>query len=369
MKVAIVVDTCVAGGVSKALNDFIKCLHKELEITLFVRDIDTAKSFYLPEGVECRGWSAKKKDIKNSFMSLINHRNFQKKRVFDARQYKNIDGEYDCVIGYQMIANDVLVMALEKINAKRRVLWLHGKKNFAKKNMKFFDNLYAKADLVVAVSKDTEDRFKKLMPSCAKKTTTVNNFYDFGLIKEKSAKEQNDFVKKDNEIIIVSTGRLSKEKGFDRVPQVTEKLVKDGHNIKWYIAGNGEKMDSINEQIKERAMEDHIFMLGYRDNPYPHVKQCDIYVQPSYSEGFCTSTMEAKILKRPVVTTDVPGMNEQFDNGVDGLIVESSVDGIYRGIKELIESIQLYNKIIDNLNSQTFTNDEEVAKAIKAIIG
>ena len=370
MKVAIVVDTCTAGGVSKALSDFIKCLYdKDLEITLLVRDIHTVKSFYLPKGVAYKAWPNKKKNIKNSLLALLNKRNFQVKRVYDARQYINSEDDYDCVIGYQMIANDVLVMSLEKINAKRKVLWLHGKKTFVKKNMKFFDDLYCKADLIVAVSKDTEDRFKKLMPSCAGKTTTIHNFYDFDLIEAKSREEQNDFSKKDDEIIIVTTGRLSKEKGFDRVPEVTQKLVQDGHNIQWYVVGNGEKLDSINAEIGERQMGDHVHMLGYRDNPYPHVKQCDIYVQPSYTEGFCTSTMEAKILKKPVVTTDVPGMREQFVNEVDGMIVESSVDGIYQGIKRLIEDKALFDSICKNLENQNFSNDEEVQKALKAIKG
>ena len=101
MKVAIVVDTCVAGGVSKALNDFIKCLYRELDITLFVRDINTITSFSLPEGVTYKSWSEKKKDCVNSFLAMLNIRNFQRKRVYDARKYTCIDEEFDCVIGYQ----------------------------------------------------------------------------------------------------------------------------------------------------------------------------------------------------------------------------------------------------------------------------
>lgn len=368
-KVAIVVDTCTAGGVSKALNDFIKCLHNDLDITLFVRDIHTVESFYLPEGVAYRRWPDKKNKITNSLMSLINTRNFQRRRVYDARQYMKVEEKFDCVIGYQMISNDVTVMTLEKINAERKILWLHGKKNFSKNNIKFFDNLYSDADMIVSVSKDTEERFKKLMPSCADKTTTIHNFYDFDMIESKAQEKQDDFVKNNDEIIIVSTGRLSKEKGFDRVPAVTQKLVNDGYNIQWYVAGDGEKMDSINAEIKERNMHKHVHMLGYRNNPYPHVKQCDIYVQPSYTEGYCTSTMEAKILKKPVVTTDVPGMNEQFVSGYDGLIVDSSVDGLYNGIKSLIESKEIYDTVVTNLNAQTITNDEEVQLALKAIKG
>lgn len=372
-KLAIIVDTCMAGGVSKALNDFIKCLSQtDLEITLFVKKFDTVKNFYLPDGVKCCPWPDKKrlpKVLKNKFLELLNKRNYQRSIVYNAEQYNSIEDEFDCVIGYQMISNDVTVMTLDKINAKRKVLWLHGKKKFSKNNMKFFDNLYSKADMIVAVSKDTEERFKTLMPKSVNKTTTIHNFYDFDLIEAEANKKFNGFDKNDNEIVIVSTGRISKEKGFDRVPEVTQKLVNDGHNIQWYVVGDGAMLSEVNENIKNMGLQEHIHMVGYKNNPYPYVKYCDIYVQPSYTEGFCTSTMEAKILKRPVVTTDVPGMNEQFVNEYDGLIVESSVDGLYNGIKLLIEDKHLYESIVQNLEKQTLSNEEEVQKALKVIKG
>lgn len=373
-KLAIIVDTCLAGGVSKALLDFIRCIDKPtIEVTLFVRDIDSTKHFLLPEDVLTKSWPSKQVDSNkerlNKLHVLINKRDFARRTVYEARFYNHIEGEFDCVIGYQMISNDVTVMSLEKINAKRKILWLHGKKNFAKKNLHFFDKLYSKADVIVAVSKDTEERFKKLMPQCKDKTTTVHNFYDFDLIYEKASEHITGIKNNKNEIVIVSTGRLSKEKGFDRVPDVTKKLIDHGYNIQWFVAGDGEMMRIIQKKISELSMEDYVHMIGFIKNPYPYVNQCDIYVQPSYTEGFCTSTMEAKILRKPVVTTDVPGMNEQFVNEYDGLIVESSIDGLYQGIKRLIDDKELYKTIIDNLNAETFSNDEEVAKALKVIMG
>ena len=374
LRLAIIVDTCLAGGVSKALADFIKYLDRpDFIITLFVRDFDSTKQFPLPKGVLTKPWPSKQvvsnKDKLNKLHVLINKRDFARRTVYEARFYNHIEGEFDCVIGYQMISNDVTIMSLEKIKAKRKILWLHGKKNFAKKNLHFFDKLYSKADVIVAVSKDTEERFQELMPLCKNKTTTVHNFYDFNLIYDKASVRISEIKKDKNEIIIVSTGRLSKEKGFDRVPDVTKKLIEHGYNIQWYVAGSGEMTETIRKKISDLALDDYVHMIGYINNPYPYVKQCDIYVQPSYSEGFCTSTMEAKILRKPVVTTDVPGMNEQFINEYDGVIVESSIDGLYQGIKRLIDNRKLYKYIVDNLYSETFSNDEELQKALRIIMG
>ena len=94
---------------------------------------------------------------------------------------------------------------------------------------------------------------------------------------------------------------------------------------------------------------------------------CDIYVQPSYSEGYCTTTMEAKILHKPIVTTDVPGMREQFESGKDGLIVESSVDGLYEGIKTLLDNPDIAQGFIKSLESEILDNSGELEKLYRFI--
>ena len=116
-------------------------------------------------------------------------------------------------------------------------------------------------------------------------------------------------------------------------------------------------------------MADAVHLLGHQSNPYPYIQQCDIYVQPSYTEGFCTSTMEAKILGKPVVTTDVPGMREQFVSGENGLIVESSEDGLYQGIKQLLDHPELMAKIVQNLQAAPISNDEVLRQTMEVIEG
>ena len=381
-KIAIVIEVFGNGGVSKVLKDFLIIISKYVcEITLFIRDYDNSILQDIPSNVTYKRFPQKKgffqylktrglicslEYLYNRFVARFFFWNYQKQTICSARCYDILPGEYDCVIGYHMAVNAVTVMALEKTSAKKKVLWLHGKKTFHKKNMRMFSLLYKKADAIVAVSKDTEERLVRLFPELTCKATTIHNFYDFDLILQK-ASEPIEPLKKNNEAIIVSTGRLSQEKGFDRVPEVAKKLVDDGYNIKWYIVGDGNKRESISASIQEKGLEKNVILLGYIDNPFPYVKNCDIYVQPSYTEGFCTSTMEAKILKRPVVTTDVPGMNEQFTNGHDGLIVESSIDGLYCGIKRLLDDQQLYEDIIQRLNEKKLTNDEEVQKALRVI--
>lgn len=370
-RIAVVIDSYTCGGVAMAAQVFLQFLAKEhYEITLFVRNYDPTKMLPVPPGVECRSWGETRIfSPYNRLRALLNWRNFGKKAVYQARCTDMLPGEYDCAIAYQMISNDVTIMALEKIRAKRKVLWLHGKKNFRERDLAFYDKLYAKADQIVCVSLETEERFRSLMPKCADKTVTIHNFYDIPFIREQALALAEGMNTNPGSIKIVSVGRLSKEKGFDRVPEVARRLEDAGYDFHWYIVGDGDKSVDVKASLREKQVEDRVHLLGHRKNPYPYVGNCDIYVQPSYTEGFCTSTMEAKILFRPVVTTDVPGMREQFVDGENGLIVDSSIDGLYDGIKRLIDTPQLMQRIIENLHLEPISNDSVLRQTMEAIEG
>ena len=371
LRIAVVIDSYARGGVAMAAQVFLQFLVQEhYEITLFVRNYEPDNMLPVPDGVICLPWESKKKfSPVNQLHILLNWRNFGKKAIYQARCRKDFPGEYDCAIAYQMVANDVTVVTLEKIRAKRKVLWLHGQKNFREKDLPFYDNLYAKADQIVCVSLDTEHRFRGLMPKCADKLVTIHNLYDIPSIRARATAPAEGMDADSPAVKIVSVGRISKEKGFDRVPPVALALRDAGYDFHWYIVGDGNTRASVEADICAKSLQDCVHLLGHRSNPFPYVQQCNIYVQPSYTEGFCTSTMEAKILCKPVVATDVPGMREQFLDGENGLIVESSAEGIYEGIRQLLDNPALMQKIENNLRSNPVTNADALRQTMEVIEG
>lgn len=371
IKIAVVIDSYTRGGVAMAAQVFLQFLAKEhYAITLFVRNYEPDRMLSVPEGVDCRPWMLKQRFAPwNRLLSALSWRNFGRKAVYDARCLEMFPGEYDCAIAYQMVANDVTVVTLEKIRAKRKVLWLHGKKTFREKDLAFYDGLYSRADRIVCVSLETEERFRSLMPRCSDKTVTIHNLYDIPFVRSQAQLPAEGMEKQPGAVSIVSVGRISKEKGFDRVPAVVQALTDAGYDVHWYIVGDGDKRAEVEADIQARYLENKIHLLGHRSNPFPYVQQCDIYVQPSYTEGFCTSTMEAKILYKPVVTTDVPGMREQFVSGENGLIVESSVDGLIDGIRQLLDSPELRQKIVESLRKEPISNEETLRKTMAVIDG
>lgn len=369
-KIAVIIDRYFRGGVALALQVLLQELAGEdYRITLFVRDLGASALLPLPEGVECRSWGRETLSPGNRLRALLSWRNAGRQKVYRARCRRELPGEYDCAIAYHMVVNDVAVMALEKIKARRKILWVHNKKTFRDWDLAFYDDLYSKADKIVCVSLETEERFKRLMPKCAHKTVTIHNLYDIPLIRSRAQQSAGDMDVSDKAVKIVSVGRISKEKGFDRVAEVTRRLTDAGYDIRWYIVGDGNTRAAVEADIREKQVEDRVILLGHRENPYPYVANCDIYVQPSYTEGFCTSTMEAKILGKAVVTTDVPGMAEQFVSGENGLIVESSADGLFDGIRRLLDEPGLRARIEEKLGAEPVSNGEVLRRTMAAIDG
>jgi len=162
---------------------------------------------------------------------------------------------------------------------------------------------------------------------------------------------------------ILTVGRLSTEKGQQMIPATVRLLLDAGYDVHWYLVGDGPLRETIEAEIEKYNVQDHVILLGTQMNPYPYIKNCDIYVQPSFSEGYCTTTMEAKILHKPIVTTDAPGMREQFVSGENGLIVDAMTpQALFEGIRTLLDHPELCQKFVGNLEKETFDNREELQK-------
>lgn len=114
--------------------------------------------------------------------------------------------------------------------------------------------------------------------------------------------------------------------------------------------------------IKENGLDDNFILLGNKSNPYPYLEECDIYVQTSYFEGYCTTTNEARILGKPIITTDVSGAREQFINYENGIIVPIDEIEVYKAVVELLDDNKLRDKLSNNLKCIDFTNNNDMYK-------
>jgi glycosyltransferase involved in cell wall biosynthesis len=169
-------------------------------------------------------------------------------------------------------------------------------------------------------------------------------------------------------IKLLSIGRFSYPKNFDNLPDICSRLVNEHGEVdlKWYIVGFGYE-EPIRRAIAESGMEEHVILLGKKENPYPYIKACDIYVQPSRYEGKSVTVREAQMLCKPVVVTNYPTASSQIQDGIDGVIVPMDNDGCAKGIANVIADSALQKRLIDYLSTHDYGNESEVEKIYKLL--
>jgi glycosyltransferase involved in cell wall biosynthesis len=128
------------------------------------------------------------------------------------------------------------------------------------------------------------------------------------------------------------------------------------------LIGFGGDESLIRANISEAGLEDQVIILGKKINPYPYMKACDIYVQPSRYEGKAVTVREAQILGKPVLITNFPTAKSQLEDGVDGMICPLSIDGVVDGIKTLIYDKELREKLVSTAAARNYSNRTEIKK-------
>ena len=136
---------------------------------------------------------------------------------------------------------------------------------------------------------------------------------------------------------IVTVGRLNLQKSFD-VSIDAMKFIKDaGIRARWYVLGEGDQREFLESRIDMLGLKEDFILLGNRANPYPYVKQCDLYVHASKFEGKSIAIQEARILGKPIVVTDCSGNREQINDGMDGRICDFDSNAIAETVIEMLK--------------------------------
>lgn len=277
-----------------------------------------------------------------------------------------ISEEYDLAIAYAGPMDFISYFVINKINAKKKVQWIHFDVTKIGFNINFASNIYIKFDKVFVVSKEGKLKLDNLLSVIKYKTEVFSNIVSPKTIR-KMADEGIGFNDEFDGIRILTVGRLSKEKGQDMTIPVLARLKSEGYDVRWYCIGEGSLRSECEQYTKKYKVENDFVLLGINSNPYPFMKQCDIYVQPSRYEGYCTTTVEAKCLYKISIVTNVNGMNEQFRNGKTGLISECNSDSLYENIKVLLDDKNLRENIKFNLLKEDINTDMEISKLYKLI--
>lgn len=275
----------------------------------------------------------------------------------------NSSVEYDLCISFLIPHN----IGKDKVNAKKRIAWIHTDYSTVSLNPEQELPVWEAYDNIVSISDDVSKSFTDKFPSLKDKIILIENILSSDFVR-KRAKQINVKNELNGSINLLSVGRYTAAKNYDNVPIICKILRDTGADVKWYIIGYGSDETLIRQRIMDAGMEEHVILLGKKDNPYPYIDACDIYVQPSRYEGKSVTVREAQILYKPVVVTNYKTASSQINDREDGIIVPMDNDGCAKGTSKLIKDRELQNKLRRNLIKGDFANKSEVNK-IYSLLG
>ena len=277
----------------------------------------------------------KQNHLKDSIVSL----EYSHKYTCPFMPHIQPDVEYDLAISY--LTPHYFVA--EKVRSKRKIAWIHTDYSQVSLDVKSETQMWGRYDRIISISAAVSKSFLSVFPDLKDKLLEMENILPERLILEQAeAFTVGTEMPKYEGINLLSIGRYCHAKNFDNVPDICRRMILLGANVRWYIIGFGNDEDLIKAKIKEAGMEERVILLGKKENPYPYIKACDLYVQPSRYEGRAVTVTEAQLLGKPVVITNYPTASSQLKNGVDGKIVPLDNQGCAEQIVELLA--KSYNK-------------------------
>lgn len=272
-------------------------------------------------------------------------------------------GEYDLAVSFLTPHNIVA----DKVKAKKKAAWIHTDYSKIDVDAELELPVWSKFDHVVSISDQVTENFLGVFPSLKDKIVRIDNILSPKFVRERAEQIPPEVINKEmpkeaGVTNLLSVGRFCYAKNYDNVPDICRRIIDAGANVRWYLIGYGGDEPLIRSKIAETGMEDRVIILGKKSNPYPYIKACDIYVQPSRYEGNSVTVREAQILCKPVVVTDYSTAKNQVNDGVDGVIVPLDNEECAHAISELCGDLLMQECIINNIQTMDFGNLAEVEK-------
>jgi len=273
-------------------------------------------------------------------------------------------GNYDLAISFLQPHNYVL----SKVRAKKKACWIHTDYTKVEFDVDAELPVWTAYDYVVSISPDVTKTFLQVFPTLSNKIVEIENILSSKFVRERAEETDvtNEMPKNEKTVNVLSVGRFSDAKNYDNVPDICRRVRENGIDLYWYIIGFGDET-LIRQKIHEAGMEDYVIILGKRTNPYPYMKACDIYAQPSRYEGKSVTVREAQMLGKPVVVTNYATAKSQIQDRIDGVIVPMDNKGCAEGMSVFIRNEELQKDIVNYLHGHDYGNTDEAEKLYRII--
>ena len=182
-----------------------------------------------------------------------------------------------------------------------------------------------------------------------------DNFKDNSNLKQQYNLDENDF-------ILTFVGRIVKDKGINELIEAVKNLHSKYTNIKLLLIGEFENAGNPVSDVTKKIIDESDFIIatGLQSNIAAFLSITDLFVFPSYREGFGLSLMEAGAMGVPSIASDIPGCNEVVIDGETGILISShSSQAIIDSIDNLYNNRELLNKIKSNCRNSIIERYEQ----------
>lgn len=355
-RILIANDLLKGGGVENVLDILVRYLMKRgNEITLMIPNCSEN---------EARSRFGEAVKVFPSMRTLKYLRKFSLHWFFDRGLYilqKQLYTIRLSIMGYDVILalkEGPIMQEMAKVYAKKKYAWVHVDYNFMhwtegyfKSNeneqicMKKFDKVVcvsqAAADAVITTIGDPGNLCVRYNPIDVDRIVQLSRY---------SCKQK----KNNDKFLFICVGRLVPQKNFLLLLDVCSALSKK-YDFELWILGEGPDRQELEAKIQKKSIS-CVKLLGNQDNPYPYIKEADVFVSISIWESYGLAIQEALILEVPVITTECPAIREVFDARF-GLMVDNSFIAIYEAMEKMLMNPNLCKEYRHNIEQYYSTEN------------
>lgn len=273
---------------------------------------------------------------------------------------------YDAAVAY--MEGQPIYYCVDFVKAKRKIGFIHGDYTAMGLYRAFDAPYFQKLDAVCTVSESCREALIANFPQMREKFHVQYNLLSPPLLRG-MAEETPDFGDDFSGLHVLSIARLSEQKGLDLAMPAVAALRRAGLSFRWYIIGVGPEEAALRAQAESLGISKDVVFLGERANPYPYLRACDVYLQPSRFEGKSIAVDEAMALCKPILLTDFSTAKDQIENEKTGLIVPMTPEGIEHGLSRLLQDKALRERLQETLSRCDLSNTEEIKKLYALLEG
>lgn len=377
-KIVFVINNLQTGGVQISLLNLLKEIHNEYDVTVLCFYCKDEYRTLFPDNVKLMGLNSPfryfgvsqgelhSKPLQyaaRAFWAVLTKVFGRSSAIKLMSLFQKKIGTYDCAISYLHEASQKSFyggcneFVLKKVKAEKKITWLHCDFGLSGANSVKSRKIYSDFDTIIACSEGTKAAFIRCLPEFESKCIAVRNCNDYENIRRLAG----DGIRyEDGCFHIVTVARLSVEKGIERAISAVKTCIENGYRIRYHLVGSGNMEATLKNLVAENHMEDCVLFYGNQTNPYPYMKNADLFLLPSYHEAAPMVFDEAACLGVPVLATETTSTDEMIRDEQSGFVCENSQDGLCISLQNLLNDRQQLTVIRKALSDRHFDNKKSI---------